>query len=255
MSQMWKCSRKEDMRIKKLFLFVCVIAAGILLSACSESQSEPTPTGTPPPRSITVSGSGKVFMTPDIATISIGIHTEDESATRAVDNNNAQVLEVTQVLITMGLEEEDIQTSSFNISAQLRGGDRGVQEETYYIVDNTVFVTVRDLEQLGEIMGAVVEAGANSIFGIQFDVDDKTEALSRARRAAVKDAQSKAEELAQAAGVTLGEVQVINEFGGDPVPVFEGEGNGAIDASSEQEPVSIGQLSLTVDVSVVYDIQ
>ena len=226
-----------------------------MLSACSESQIEPTPTGTPPPRSITVSGSGKVYLMPDIATISIGIHTEDEIATRAVDNNNAQAQKVTNVLIAMDVEEDDIQTSNFNVYAQLRNDDRGSQQGTDYIVDNTVFVTVRDLDQLGVIMGAVVEAGANSIFGIQFDVDNKTEALSRARRAAVKDAQVKAEELAQAAGVTLGEVQAINEFGGVPVPVFEGGVDGAVDMSSEQVPLSIGLLSLTVEVSVVYDIQ
>lgn len=245
----------ENMRIKKLFLFACVIAAGFLLSACSESQSESTPTVTPAPRNITVSGTGKVYLIPDIATISIGIHTEDESATRAVDENDAQAFKVTQVLINMDVDEDDIQTSNFNISAQLKYDERGNQEGTYYIVDNTVFVTVHDLDQLGEIMGAVVEAGANSIFGIQFDVEDKTEALSRARRAAIRDAQIKAEELAQAAGVTLGEVLSVNEFGGVPVSVFEGAGDSEIDGGSEQVPVSIGQLSLTVDVSVIYDIQ
>jgi uncharacterized protein YggE len=243
------------MRDKVLILLSVVIAAGFLLNACAESQSELTPTGTPPPRTITVSGSGKVFLTPDIATISIGVHTENESATRAVDNNNAQVLKVTQVLINMGVDEDDIQTSNFNISAQLRLDDRGNQQGTYYMVENTVFVTVRDLDQLGEIMGAVVEAGANSIFGIQFDVEDKTEALSRARRAAVRDAQTKAEELAREAGVTLGEVQTMQESGGVPVPVFEATGEGRVNGESEQAPVSIGQLSLTVDVSVVYDIQ
>ena len=100
----------------------------------------------------------------------------------------------------------------------------------------------------------VVEAGANSIFGIQFDVSDKTQAISKARRAAIEDAQVKAEELAQAAGVTLGEVQSINEFGGIPVPVFEGKGAGGLESSEAQVPVSLGQLSLTVEVTVNYNI-
>lgn len=245
----------EGMRNKLLLLLSSLFAAVFFLSACSESLSEPTPTATPAPRTITVSGSGKIFLTPDIATISIGIHNEDESASRAVDDNNAQVLKVTQVLIGLGVEEEDIKTSNINVSAQVRFDESDTQQGTYYIVDNTVFVTVRDLDQLGEIMGAVVEAGANSIFGIQFDVEDRAEALSRARRAAVRDAQTKAEELAREAGVTLGEIQAINESGGVPVPVFEGAGEGGINGGSEQDPVSIGQLSLTVNVSVVYDIQ
>ena len=57
---------------------------------------------------------------------------------------------------------------------------------------------------------------------IYFDISDKTIPLAEARRAAVEDARLKAEELALAAGVTLGDVQSINESGGDPVPVFEG---------------------------------
>lgn len=104
-------------------------------------------------------------------------------------------------------------------------------------------------------MGSVVEAGANSIFGIQFDVANKTQALSEARKLAVENAQVKAEELAQAAGVPLGEIQSINEFGGVPVPVFEGQGGGGFEATAEQVPVNLGQLSLTVEVTVTYHIR
>ena len=126
---------------------------------------------------------------------------------------------------------------------------------TVYIVDNTIFVTVRDLEILGEIMGAVVEAGANSVFGIQPDIADKTQAISEARRAAIEDAQIKAEELALAAGVTLGDVQSIIESGSAPIPVFEGKSGVDFEGDPEQVPETFGQLSLTVEVSVVYNIR
>ena len=243
------------MRTGKWSIIVAMLLVTLLFGACGSSQSEPTATGTPPPRNITVSGSGKVYLTPDIATISIGVHNEDESAARAVNGNNAQAQKVTEVLLEMSVEEDDIQTSNFNIYLEQRYDEDGNQAGTIYIVDNTVFVTVRDLNILGEIMGTVVEAGANSIFGIQFDVEDKTRALSEARKAAVEDARKKAEELALAAGVTLGEVQAINEYGGVPVPVFEGKGGGGFAATSDQVPVSLGQLSLTVEVSVVYHIR
>jgi uncharacterized protein YggE len=190
-----------------------------------------------------------------MATISIGVHNEDENAARAVEGNNAQAQSVIEVLLEMGVEADDIQVSNFNIFAEQRSGQNGSQSGTVYIVDNTVFVTVRDLDNLGEIMGTVVEAGANSIFGIQPDIADKTQALSEARRVAVEDAQTKAEELARAAGVSLGDIQSINESGGVPVPVFEGKSGGGIDEETEQVPESFGQLSLTVEVSVVYDIR
>lgn len=232
-----------------------MMLVAIILNACSGSQSEPTPSSTPPPRNITVSGSGKVYLTPDIATISIGVHAEGEDAARAVDANNAQIQQVTEVLQEMEVDEKDIQTSNFNITVQQQYDDNGNQVGTVYFVDNSIFVTVRDLDTLGEIMSSVVEVGANSIFGIQFDVADKTQLISEGRKAAVEDAQVKAEELAQAAGVTLGEIQSINEFGGVPVPVFEGKEGGGYGAGTAQIPVSLGQLSLTVEVSVIYNIR
>lgn len=243
------------MNIRKWAIIIGTLLVTLLLGACSSSQSAPTPTGTVPPRSITVSGSGKVYLTPDIATISIGVHNEDESAAKAVNSNNAQAEKVTEVLMQMGVDENDIQISNFNIYLEQRYDEDNDQSGTIYIVDNTVFVTVRDLDILGEIMSTVVAAGANSIFGIQFDVEDKTHALSEARKAAIEDAQRKAEELALAAGVTLGEVESINEYGGVPVPVFEGKAGGGLGAISDQVPISLGQLSLTVEVSVVYNIR
>jgi uncharacterized protein YggE len=241
--------------MEKWMIRAAVIWLLFVLSACASNPSEATATSTPPPRSITVSGSGKVYLTPDMATISIGVHSEDENAARAVDGNNAQAQKVKEVLLEMGVEEADIQTSNYNIFAERRDGESSDQAGTIYIVDNTVFATVRDLNKLGEIMGTVVEAGANSIFGIQFDVADKTQAISEARKAAVKNAQAKAEELTWAAGVTLGEVQSINESSGVPVPVFEGRGGGGFGAETAQAPESFGQLSLTVEVSVVYNIR
>jgi uncharacterized protein YggE len=241
-------------RSNNFFLLIMVLL-GLGLSACETSTAEPSPTATPLPREIAVSGIGKVYLTPDIATISIGIHSENESATRAVSEINAQAGAVTDRLSEIGVEEEDIKISNFNIFPEEKAAEDGSQARTVYVVDNTVFVTVRDLDNLGVIMGSVVEAGANSIFGIQFDVADKTSALTQARRLAVQNAQKKAEELAKAAGVTLGELQVINEFGGVPVPVFEGQGGGGFESTTDQLPVNLGQLSLTVEVSVTYNIR
>lgn len=227
----------------------------LVLSACETSAIEPVPTSTPPPRDIAVSGVGKVYLTPDIATISIGVHNEDESATRAVESNKAQAKKVSDLLMEMEVEEEDIKISNFNIFPEERYDENGNRVGAVYIVDNTVIVTVRDLNNLGAIMGSVVEAGANSIFGIQFDVADKTQALTEARKLAVANAQVKAEELAQAAGVTLGQIQSINELGGAPVPVFEGQEGGGFEALPDQVPVNLGQLSLTVTVEVTYNIR
>ena len=69
---------------------------------------------------------------------------------------------------------------------------------TTYVVDNTVYVTVHQLDKLGDLLDATVQAGANSVNNIQFDVADKSSAIQQARDQAVKDAQTQAQELASA---------------------------------------------------------
>jgi uncharacterized protein len=96
----------------------------------------------------------------------------------------------------------------------------GVKWPITFTVSNTVYVTLRDLDQFGEFLGIVVQAGANQITGIQFDVADKTAALSEARKLAVENSRLMAEELAEAAGVSLGPVKSINYYGGNyPIAV------------------------------------
>ena len=75
-------------------------------------------------------------------------------------------------------------------------------------MDNTVYVTVRDLDKLGDLLDTMVQAGANTVNSIQFDVANKDKALAPARDAAVKDATAKAQELAAAAGMQLGELHL-----------------------------------------------
>jgi hypothetical protein len=99
-----------------------------------------------------------------------------------------------------------------------------------------------------------VTAGANTINSIQFDVADKSEALKQARAAAVKDAKQQAEELANDAGLTLGEIQSISFYDTQPYPMFEGKGGGGGEAAAAV-PIQPGQLTFTVTVSVTYAIK
>ena len=195
-------------------------------------------------------------MEPDIAYVNIGVHTENKTASAAVGANNTQTQAVIDTLKKFGIAEKDIQTTNFSISPQQQYDSAGKPTgEIVYVVDNTVYVTVRDLEKIGDLLDAVVKSGANSISGIQFDVADKTTALSTARKAAVEDAQAIAEEMAAAAGVSLGEVQTMSIYGGStPQPMYDyRSGVQVMEAASV--PISPGQLILTVEVSVVYEIR
>jgi uncharacterized protein YggE len=223
-----------------------------LVSASNPLQTDEPAANQTAMRTISVAGNGRAFLTPEIATISIGVRTEDSDAAEAVDASNSQVQVLTDALVGMGVEERDIQTSSFNIYPNQQYDDSGRLVSTTYVVENTVTVTVRDLSTLGALLGTAVEAGANQIYGIQFDAEDRSEAESEARVAAVEDARAKAEELAAASGVSLGELLSISEGTNVSIPYFDGRGGAAVEAAVSNVPISPGQLTVTVDVNLVF---
>jgi len=233
----------------KIFALSIVLILALTMSGCAVKLTQPA---TPP--TLSVNGSAQVTLTPDIAYISVGVHTENADANEAVSANAAQAQKVIDALKAMGIDEKDIRTSNYSITPQQQYDDKGKLTGVIFIVDNTVFVTLRVLSKVGDILGAAVGAGANSIYGIQFDLADKTPSLASARTTAVENARKQAEELAQAAGVKLGAVQNINYYNSYPV-MAEGKGGGAMmDTASISVPVTPGQLIYTVDVNIVYEI-
>ena len=240
------------MRNKILYLSVLAFMM-LVLSACGTAYA--LEVSSDPVRTINVTGTGEVMLTPDIAYVSIGVRSEGEDAAKAVAENNAKSGAVVAALADSGVDEKDIQTTNFNIYPQQQYDEQGNIQETFYIVENTVRVTVRDLDTIGELLNAAVNAGANSIYGVQYDVEDDESARSEARQAAVDDAQKQAEELSEAAGVGLGRIQSISTYGGYPVPLYEGKGGAGPVSVAAEVPISPGQLMLTVDVNVIYEIR
>jgi uncharacterized protein YggE len=156
-----------------------------------------------------------------------------------------------------GVDEKDIRTTNFSIWPSQQYGPDGLAIGTIVMVDNNVYVVVRDLDGLGDLLDSVIAAGANSINSIQFDVADKTEAVKEARVKAVEDASTQATELAGAAGLTLGEIQSISFFDNSPYPMYEGKGGGGgmMYADAAAVPIQPGQLSISVSVNVTYEIE
>ena len=248
------------MRTKTLFIPIILLLAAALLSACNSLAAQPVVAQgeTPQQRTLTVNGKVKATLTPEIVYVSIGVHTENENASEAVSANNQQSQKVANALKAFDIDEKDVQTSNFSIYPQQIYDNEGKFQGIKYVVDNTVFVTLRDISQLGDLLDAVVKAGANSINSVQFDVEDREAALSIARTEAVENAEKQAQELAKAAGVTLGEVQTISSYsGGAPIPLYDykgGYGGGAAVAEAGV-PVSPGQMVLTVEVNMIYEIK
>jgi uncharacterized protein YggE len=240
---------------KKTLIFAALAVLAVVVSACGPAtinQEAPAPL-----RTVSVTGSGQANLVPDIAYIYVGVHTEKPSAAESVAENNAQTQAMIQALKDFGIDTKDIRTTNFSIWPMDKfdpatGQPSGLK---VYTVDNTVYITVRDLAKLGDLLDTVIAAGANTVNSVQFDVADKDAALKQARADAVKDAQSKAQELAGVAGLALGEIQSIS-FNESPIyPVMEGRGGGGAAAEAPAVPIQPGQLTFSVTVNVSYAIK
>lgn len=235
----------------KHILFSVFLILAVALSACGPTTVQGAVQ--PPVRTLNVSGTGKVDLAPDIAYINLGVHTEDPSAADAVAANNAQTAKVIDALKSLGIDEKDIRTTNFSIWPSQNYSPDGTPLDTKYMVDNTVFVTIRDMEKLGDLLDSVIAAGVNTVNSIQFDLSDKTAALTQARADAVKDAEKQAAELAAAAGLELGEVYSIG-FAESYMPIYEyGKGGGGGDAAAAVSvPIQPGQLTISATVNMSY---
>ncbi|MBI4770356.1 MAG: SIMPL domain-containing protein [Chloroflexi bacterium] len=240
---------------------LCLLAlAAAALSACSLTVST-GPEGQPQ-RSISVTGDGYADVQPDIATAQIGVQTRDRDAGAAVEANNELAGAVIAAIKALGVAQTDILTANFSVYAQSQPGpvlspEPGAAEQVTYVVDNSVIVTLRDLSRVGPVLDAAIGAGANSIQGVTFGVEDQSAGLKEARDRAMADARARAEQIAKATGVKLGKVTALNEsrFGGPAPQVMalrEGVGGGAV--QSAPAPVSPGAFRVQLQVNVTYEI-
>jgi uncharacterized protein len=206
---------------------------------------------------VSVSGHGAVNVPPDTASVSIGVDVIKPTLGEAQEQAASQAAAIIEALQAAGIAEEDIQTDYFSVNI-LRDYSENADPTliTGFEIVNQLRVTVRDTDQLGELLDAAVNAGANSIYGVTFYVDDQTEASSDARVEAVEDARTKAEELAAAAGMSLGPVVAISE-GTAPLisPVYDMARGGGMGAGQAATPVEPGSTTVAVDVIMTFELR
>ena len=242
------------MKKKTIFIIGTLLIGAVLLSACGQIEAQGvSPTSE---RYIRVSGSGEVAVVPDIAYINIGVHSEAEDVSSALEANNTQATELTEALKAEGIEAKDIQTTNFNVYPQTRYDNMGQPVGTSYVVDNTVYITVRDLTKLGKLLDSAISAGANNIYGISFDIADKETVLAQARELAIKDAEAKAKSVATVAGVTLGQILSIDVSTPTYTQPYYGYGmGGGAEGLKTSVPVSAGQIVVTYTATLNYAIE
>jgi uncharacterized protein YggE len=231
-----------------------LVALALVLTACAgQSQSVSSNEAA---RVLSVTGSAQIPVQPDVAYLTVGVHSANIDVATVVEENNRLIDTVKQKLVDgFGVSENDIQTANFNLWTSDQYSPDGQYSGVQYTLDSTMYVTVRNLDNLGQILDEVIKNGANSIYGVQFDLADRSAALGEARAKAVENAKEQAEALASAAGLYLGEIQTINYYGGGyPMVYYGGIGGGGASAVEQAVPISAGQLMISVDVNITYSV-
>jgi uncharacterized protein YggE len=206
---------------------------------------------------IWVNGSGKVSAVPDIAILRLGIESQQASVAQAQEQANQAMNAVVAALENNGIAEKDIQTQYFNIQRLTRWNENEGREVVIgYRVTNMVTAKSREMENVGAIIDAVAVAGGDltRIDGISFTVEDPKPYLDQARAEAMADAASKAEQLAEMAGVELGKATYIVENTAYPSPVRQDFAEGVAAAPAMQTPISPGEMEVSVNVQIAYAI-
>jgi len=237
----------------KKFVFLSILLMiGLFLSACGTPPAITVNNPAQIPQ-ISASGSGLVHVVPDIAYVYIGVRSEGKTVADALKKNNQSAKDIKDALVAQNVAEKDIQTSSFNVYPQQYNA-AGQAVPTFFVVENTVYVTIRNLDAIGTILDLVANTGANSINGVYFDLSNKDSAQEQARQMAIEEAKKQAEQIASLTGVKLGKLISINVYSSGAPYVMEGKGGGGTAMAGSSVPVSTGQMTITADASLVYEI-
>lgn len=220
--------------------------------------AQANPTSSTLPRTITVVGEGVVTIDPDVAQVNIGIDIVGDTVVAANEEANTILEAIFAALKAQGIADKDVQTAGYNIWIErpyggFEGPAQSSIDDARYHVNNNVSVVIRNLETVGDVLNAAINAGANNINGVTFNLDNMSDVSSQARELAVADAEARAAELAGLNQVTLGEVVRVSEIVGNSF--FPGAPYAQVGMGGGGGSIAPGQLEMRVQLEISYAIQ
>ncbi len=213
----------------------------------------------PPPRTIAVSGEGRVSVAPDLAIVSFGVETSAPTAGAAVaDNAKRSNALVDAIKAKLGAKDK-VATTQYSLSPVYEQRDRASAAPpkiTGYIASNLVRVELHDVKAVGALIDAATTAGANRAADLQFTLEERAEAQSSALARAGADAKRQAEATAAALGVELGRVLSASSSGG-PIAYPRAFARGGMVAMAEAAPppIEASDVDVNVTLQVTYEIK
>jgi uncharacterized protein YggE len=256
-------------------LLVAVLVVGLPQLPAHAAAPTPTPAvATPAPeacssgRTVQVTGAAVVNVTPDRVLVQLGVQSNGVTVNEVESANTRAIRQVIQALRGQGIDEKDIATDWYIIEPVYEDYDSLYIKG--YRINNLVAVTLRDVKKVSSVIAAALKAGANQVVNVEFYTSQLRAYRDQARELAMKAAGEKAGALAEAAGATPGCVLSISEntwsyfnswwYGRDQnlwaqnVVQNAGSSSGG-SGTSDDGPVSLGQISVRAEVSVAYGLE
>jgi hypothetical protein len=219
-------------------LAILAVAAALLAGGADAATTAGTSTD-----SVTVSGTGTVIAVPDQAEFDFTVQTKAATAAAALSRNATDTKAVITAVEGSGVAEADIQTTQVSLDPVTSSDGTSI---TGYTAFDTISVTKLAIAMAGAVVDAAVGAGANGVSGPSLSVSSQDSLYNQALKAAVAQAKTKAQALADAAGRSLGVVTTIVEGGGSPSVPF------AVGAAKDSTPIEAGTQQIQATVTVTY---
>jgi len=209
-----------------------------------------------PPRLVRVVGTSEVNVVPDRAVVELGVERQNASASIAKQSADASARKILAALRASGIEEKDVRTTFLSLRPQFdyRKGMR----ISYFVAEQSLSVTVRELSKLDTLLESLIKAGGNRIDSIQYETSDLRKYRDEARDLAVKAAREKAQALAKALGQEIGKAYSIEEV---PESAYQYSGglpsNVALDESVARKTgptTAAGQNRISASIIVAFDL-
>lgn len=217
------------------------------------------------PSGFTVSAEGKMVAVPDIFQFSFGVVTQGGKDIVSLQKDNTEKTnKAIEFVKSQGIDAKDIETQSYNVEPRYQYSSCpptvGVicppAEIVGYTINQSVRVKIRNFEKIGNILSGVVQAGANSVSGLVFTIDDPTSLQNKARAEAIEKAQMKAETIAKAAGFKLGDLLSLDEGSYfPPVYAFRESDFGKGGAAEPLPAIEPGSQEVKITVTLRYAIE
>jgi uncharacterized protein YggE len=224
-----------------LILLFIVGAAGVALGRSRTSA----------PGTISVTGSGSVMGAPDTVTVQLGVQTTAATATVALNENNAKTRALVASLKRNGVKPKDMQTSGLDLYTNTNSAG----QVTGFSVDDTLTVTIHNIQQAGAAIDAAANAVGNGIQlnGVTLSISNDSKYLAAARAKAMHNARTAASQIASAGGTHIGAVvKIVDEENTNTYvyPMFSTASANA--AALKSVPIQAGNQAVSVQVQVVF---